>query len=662
MPALEYFMATSSTSSAIFKGSSAYSSDFSNLISRAVAIASLPVQQLTTNKTNLTSQSDELTKLDTTFKALQTAVQKIGTSLGGASFQTQVSNDKVVAVNVADGASEGAYSMRISSIGAYETSMSTDNWSVAADPSGDPTTFTLVVGNRNYSITPDDNSPQSVVKAINASFGSLVQATTVNTQVGVTAISLKSVALGPTNLDLIQVPTNPTTTSLVAQTATSHAISRTSASWDSSGDTPSTYQLVIGGAQYDITPASNSADDVAKAINDDPIYGAQITASVVDLGTDSAHDYRISLKSNSAGSMDGSMTLDLKKDGGPSLQTQQLAWTATADAAGSRSTYNMVIGANKYSFTPADNSAASVAAAINTVYGGDVQASVVDVGTSDSHDYRLSLASKSGSPVMFDIERTAGTHFQEETIPGALASYEVNNSGVTNTSTTRSIAISDGVTATLLGTTTTAADPTGSVDITLSRSSSALGTALSGFADAYNAAVDEVNAQRGQGAGSLAAQPVVSQLRSLLSSISTFSSDGEISGLNKDLGLQLGKDGHIAYDPTVFMFAYFSSSAGVNSYFGSAADGGFLKNATDILNSVEDPLTGLITSYQTDVKTQITNATATIAAKQAAVDTLQIRMQNQMAIADAMIASMEQQASYFTSMFAAQQSADAMYK
>jgi hypothetical protein len=37
-------------------------------------------------------------------------------------------------------------------------------------------------------------------------------------------------------------------------------------------------------------------------------------------------------------------------------------------------------------------------------------------------------------------------------------------------------------------------------------------------------------------------------------------------------------------------------------------------------------------------------------------------MQNQMAAADALIASMEQQYSYLSGMFAAQQTADSMYK
>src|SRR5450759_3978220 len=148
MPALEYFMGT--TSSAIFKGASAFSSDFANVISRAVAIAGLPIQVLTTNKATLTTQSDEITKLDTKFSLLQSAVQNIGTALGGSAFQTSVSSPNVVDVSVADGAREGYYSMNVTSIGAYQTSMSTANWSVAQVPPGTPTTFTLVVGNQNY--------------------------------------------------------------------------------------------------------------------------------------------------------------------------------------------------------------------------------------------------------------------------------------------------------------------------------------------------------------------------------------------------------------------------------------------------------------------------------------------------------------------------------
>ena len=68
-------MATSSSS--IFTGSSQFSQDFQNVISRATAIASLPITQLNTDKTNLSSQADALTGIDGKFKALQTAIQGI---------------------------------------------------------------------------------------------------------------------------------------------------------------------------------------------------------------------------------------------------------------------------------------------------------------------------------------------------------------------------------------------------------------------------------------------------------------------------------------------------------------------------------------------------------------------------------------------------------
>src|ERR1035438_6036024 len=178
MPALEYFMgsisssltstpvttAGDSSSSTTFKGTSSYSSDFQNVIDRSVAIATLSITLLSTQQTALTNQSKELTTLDTKFTALQTAIQNIGTALGGSSFQTGVSQDQVVDVNVADGAREGVYSINVKSIGAYESSNSTQNWNVP-EVAGKPTTFTLVVGNQNYSVTGTDNTAQSVVDA-----------------------------------------------------------------------------------------------------------------------------------------------------------------------------------------------------------------------------------------------------------------------------------------------------------------------------------------------------------------------------------------------------------------------------------------------------------------------------------------------------------------
>ena len=472
-------MGTASTTPAAFTGNSAYSADFANVISRAVAIASLPITQLTNNKTTLTNQSTELTTLDTKFTALQTAIAAVGAALGGSSFQTDISTPNVVNVSLADGAQEGYYTMNVSSIGAYESSMSTANWNVP-EVANTPTTFTLVVGNKNYSVTAADNSAQSVADAINANYGNLVQATTVNVAQGDTRIALQSATLGATNLDILNIPTSATATSLQTQAPTGYAVSETTAAWDASGSTPNTYTLTVGGTKSTFTAASNSAADVAAAIN--TTYGGQVNAMVADYGTSTNHDYRIFLQSTTA----GAQTLDLAKADGVSLQTQQQAatsrttatWDDTADAAGSRSTYNLVIGSTNYAFTPADNSVGSVASAIDALYGSQVQATVVDLGSGGSHDYRISLQSKTGATTL-DLQKTTGSNYQTEQTAGSLASYEVNNSGVTNTSTTRNITISDGITATLVG--TSGGSPVG---ITVTRSTSALDTALSGFTDA----------------------------------------------------------------------------------------------------------------------------------------------------------------------------------
>ena len=655
-------MGTASTTPAAFTGNSAYSADFANVISRAVAIASLPITQLTNDQTALTGQSTELTTLDTKFTALQTAVAAIDTALGGSSFQTDISTPNVVNVSLADGAQEGYYTMNVSSIGAYESSMSTANWNVP-EVANTPTTFTLVVGNKNYSVTAADNSAQSVADAINANYGNLVQATTVNVAQGDTRIALQSATLGATNLDILNIPTSATATSLQTQAPTGYAVSETAATWDASGSTPNTYTLTVGGTKSTFTAASNSAADVAAAIN--TTYGGQVNAMVADYGTSTNHDYRIFLQSTTA----GAQTLDLAKADGVSLQTQQQAatsrttatWDDTADAAGSRSTYNLVIGSTNYAFTPADNSVGSVASAIDALYGSQVQATVVDLGSGGSHDYRISLQSKTGATTL-DLQKTTGTNYQTEQTAGSLASYEVNNSGVTNTSTTRNITISTGVTATLVGTSGGTPDGSTPVGITVTRSTSALDTALSGFTAAYNAAVTEVNGQRGQSGGALQGNSIVNQLSGILSNISTYStSSGQIGGLAA-LGLDLGTNGQITYNSLTLMSTDLTSSTGVTAFLGSAAGGGFLKNATAALTSLEDPTTGLLKTTEADLKTQATNLGTTIASKQATVDAMQLNMQNQMAAADALISSMEQQYNYLSGLFQAQQTADAMYK
>ena len=330
----------STTSSAIFNGNSRYSSDFTSIIDRATAIASLPITQLKADQTALGDQTTALTSLGTKFTALQTAADSISQAMGGSSFQAEVSDDSKISVTLGDGAMEGNYSIEVVDAGAYATSM-------------------------------------------------------------------------------------------------------TSSAWVTDNGAVRTYQLSLGGVTHSVTPADNSVGSVAAAINAQ--YGDQVRAVVVNVGTSQSPDYRIS------------------------LQAAQL---------------------------------------------GDLQPGLID----------------------------NGTQRQAQQTTGAEAQYVVNDSGVTVSSTTRSVTIATGITVQLK-----ASGPGDPVDFSVIRSTTALGSALASFATAYNDAVDEVGKQYGDQSGALAGQSVVRSLSQVLSQISTYTDGSQISGL-ADLGLDLDKTGHLTFN------------------------------------------------------------------------------------------------------------------
>ena len=195
----------STNTTGIFTGTSAYSQDFQNLINRAVAIASLPIQLLTGQQTTLTNQANELSTIDTKFAALQTALQGISDAMSGSSYQTSVSDPKSVSASVSDGALEGDYSINVENVGSYATSLTTTSWNSTADPSGNPSTYSLMVGGQSYTFTPADNSAATVASAINSQYGNMVNATAVNVGSAgspVYKLSLQSTSLGATTLDI----------------------------------------------------------------------------------------------------------------------------------------------------------------------------------------------------------------------------------------------------------------------------------------------------------------------------------------------------------------------------------------------------------------------------------------------------------------------------
>jgi flagellar hook-associated protein 2 len=438
--------------STIFKGTSAYSADFSQVVERAVGIAGLPIRLLTTQKAGISDQKTQLEAVQANFSALQNAVNGIADALDGSSFITSVSDSAVASASVSPGVGEGNYSLKVSDVGAYATAM------------------------------------------------------------------------------------------------TSHA------------------------------------------------------------------------------------------------------WVADSTAH----TFKLTVGASEYSLTPTDNSASAVALAINQRYGDQVRASVLNVGSLTSPDYRLSLQATRLGNTPVGLKKDDVAVPAEQTV-GRLAAYEVNGSGKTVTSTTRTAEIATGLTVSMLSSSDTA------VDITVTRSTSALSTALTAFTDAFNAARDAVDGQRGQSAGSLQGQSLIRELSGVLSSLSTYGdANASVKGLS-ELGLELDKTGHLTFSPFALMAADMLNSNGITAFLGSKAGGGFLKLAGDSMKSLEDSTTGSIPLAIADMALRITTAETTIADKQAEVDRLQERLIAQMAAADALVATMQNQYSYFSSMLAAMTAANQSY-
>jgi flagellar hook-associated protein 2 len=355
-----------------------------------------------------------------------------------------------------------------------------------------------------------------------------------------------------------------------------------------------------------------------------------------------------SLSANvSDGATEGNYSVQIDSIGAYASSLTSSTWV---DTAGSPQTYQLVVGGNSYNITPTDNSAASVVSAINSQEGNVVQATMVNVGSSSSPDYRIALQNQSLGDSPVDLQLN-GTSLQTQQTQGALAEYEVNGSGLTVSSSSRTATISPGLTVDLLAQTSTP------VNITVTRSSTALANALSGFVTAYNSAVDEVDAQRGQDAGPLQGQGIVFDLSQALGTIGTYTGDGSFGGL-ASLGLTLGSDGHFTFDESTLLGADLTNSSAVNSFLGSIeGDGGFLGSVNDTLNGLEDTNTGAIKTTEAAYETESTQMQNQITSGQAQVALLQTNLTNQMSAADSLIASMQSQYSYLTSVFQAEQTA-----
>src|SRR5665213_926951 len=198
------------TTPATFNGSSSYAADLQQTITHAVAIASIPLNQLNSNVTVLQSQSTELGYLQNGFNLIQSAIQGMTTASTGGSLSATVGDNTIATANLNTSAAvtAGTYALNVISTGSPTTSVSNASLPAVSDPSATSIstsgTYTLTINGSSFTITPTTNSLNALAQAINSS-GAGVSATVLN--LGSPSapdyhLSLQSAALGNVQIQL----------------------------------------------------------------------------------------------------------------------------------------------------------------------------------------------------------------------------------------------------------------------------------------------------------------------------------------------------------------------------------------------------------------------------------------------------------------------------
>jgi flagellar hook-associated protein 2 len=318
----------------------------------------------------------------------------------------------------------------------------------------------------------------------------------------------------------------------------------------------------------------------------------------------------------------------------------------TTQGISSSSSLALSVGTQTTTITPASSSLQDLVTAINTQAAGQVQATIVNVGSTASPDYRLSLQSNALTSDAIDLTDNSGDLISSSTA-GAEASYKLNGSSTAINSSSRTITVAPGLTLNLLNQTNSGSV----VSVTVSDDPSGLASAFSSFANAYNNAVTALAQQHGSSGGALEGDSLIQSLQSVLGQLGTYSNGSSASAL-ANYGITLDQTGQLSVNTSAFTSAANSNFAGLLSTLGSSTTGGFLQTATNLLNGVEDPLSGQIQSEQKQVSGQITKQQTQIADEQARVSRLQTNLTAELAKADSAIASLESQVSYVTGLFA----------
>lgn len=349
-----------------------------------------------------------------------------------------------------------------------------------------------------------------------------------------------------------------------------------------------------------------------------------------------------------SGAMPGTYSVQVDDIGSAATAMSNAGLTTVTDPTtgniSASTTFTLSVNGTNTTITPAGSSLDDLVNAINSANAG-VQATIVDVGGASGTDYRLSLTDTNMGANTIQLTDSSNSPLMTQLAAGTPVLYKVNGSSTDTIGNSRQITLSPGLTVNL------EANSANPVTITVGTTTSGLSSALSTLATDYNAAVTALAGQRGQSGGALTGQSIVFTLQSLMSSISQYSGGTGNIGTLAALGLSVDSTGTMSFNSSTFASL---NGTDIATFLGSTSTGGFLKTANDALTGVTDNTSGMLVTSFNSIQDQVNSDNQQIADATTRVNSLQTSLLAQLSQADAAIATLQSQKTFYTELFQAQ--------
>ena len=308
------------------------------------------------------------------------------------------------------------------------------------------------------------------------------------------------------------------------------------------------------------------------------------------------------------------------------------------------SSFTLTVGTSTYTIAPSGQNLNALATAINSS-GAPVQAVVINLGSPSAPNYQLSLQATGLGSVALQLNDGTNNLLTSLHV-GTDASYTVDGQppqGITTDSS--SVTIAPGLNVNL--------EAVGSTSVTVSSSLSSVSSELSAFVTAYNTAFAEVQKNFGQNGGALVGDSTVLDMQQALTQMISYSgSAGSITSLAQ-LGVEFTQQGTLTFNSSAISGLSQTQISDALTFLGDPNSGGFLQYANNTLNSITDPISGSVATETQALQTQNQNDQAKITNDQAQLTLMQTNLQAQMAQANALIASLQNQNTFLQGLFQA---------